>query len=150
MEQPHDVGQAVSSTLTSRITVGWPSLRQRGSFHLLSIAKMPDRTSLIWNHTLESIRLTFGGGQPLRSSWVKHFEYSFFPKDILNHPSSPFSRGGRTEDENRELWHFAKQLIIRGGSTLLCWRPWSGFRGRNPFVCVSSGKGHLNLMKSDT
>jgi hypothetical protein len=38
--------------------------------------------------------------------WVKQFEYSFFPKDILNQPSSPFSRDGRTEGENRELWHF--------------------------------------------
>lgn len=38
--------------------------------------------------------------------WVKHLEYSFFPKEILNDPSSPFSRDGRTEDENRELWHF--------------------------------------------
>lgn len=38
--------------------------------------------------------------------WVKHLEYSFFPKDVLNEPSSPFSRDGRTEDENRALWHF--------------------------------------------
>jgi len=38
--------------------------------------------------------------------WVKHLEYSFFPKDILYDPSSPFSPDGRTEDENRELWHF--------------------------------------------
>jgi predicted nucleotidyltransferase len=38
--------------------------------------------------------------------WVKQLEYSFFPKDMLNHLSSPFSRHGRTEGENRELWHF--------------------------------------------
>jgi hypothetical protein len=38
--------------------------------------------------------------------WVKHLEYSFFPKDMLNDPSSPFSRDGRSEYENRELWYF--------------------------------------------
>jgi predicted nucleotidyltransferase len=38
--------------------------------------------------------------------WVKHLEYSFFPKDMLNEPSSPFSRDGRIEDKNRELWYF--------------------------------------------
>ncbi len=45
--------------------------------------------------------------------WVKHLEYSFFPRDILNDPSSPFSRDGRTQDENRNLWHFC-----HGSSTL--------------------------------
>jgi len=38
--------------------------------------------------------------------WVKHLEYSFFPKDMLNEPSSPFSSNGRIEDKNRELWYF--------------------------------------------
>ncbi len=38
--------------------------------------------------------------------WVKQLEYSFFPMAILNDPSSPFSRGGRVEGENRQLWHF--------------------------------------------
>jgi Domain of unknown function (DUF4111) len=38
--------------------------------------------------------------------WVKHFEYSFFPKFMLNEPSSPFSLDGRTQDRNRELWYF--------------------------------------------
>lgn len=38
--------------------------------------------------------------------WVKHLEYSFFPIDKLNIPSSPFSREGRSEDGNRDLWHF--------------------------------------------
>lgn len=38
--------------------------------------------------------------------WSKHLEYSFFPLDILRHPSSPFSHSGRVHDENRELWHF--------------------------------------------
>ena len=38
--------------------------------------------------------------------WVKHLEYSFFPKNMLNEPSSPFSQDGRVEDENRELWYF--------------------------------------------
>jgi predicted nucleotidyltransferase len=45
--------------------------------------------------------------------WVKQLEYSFFPKDILIHPSSPFSPNGRTKGENRELWHFC-----HGSSTL--------------------------------
>lgn len=52
---------------------------------------------------------TYGQG----NRWVKHLEYSFFPKDILGEPSSPFSRDGRTEGENRELWHFC-----HGSSTL--------------------------------
>jgi predicted nucleotidyltransferase len=38
--------------------------------------------------------------------WVKHLEYSFFPKDMLNETSSPFSPDGRIEDKNRELWYF--------------------------------------------
>jgi hypothetical protein len=38
--------------------------------------------------------------------WVKHLEYSFFPLNILKHPSSPFSRDGRVQDQNRELWYF--------------------------------------------
>jgi hypothetical protein len=45
--------------------------------------------------------------------WVRQFEYSFCPKDVLNDPSSPFSRDGRTEAENRELWHFC-----HGSSTI--------------------------------
>jgi hypothetical protein len=38
--------------------------------------------------------------------WVKHLEYSFFPRDTLNERSSPFSPEGRTDDPRRELWHF--------------------------------------------
>lgn len=38
--------------------------------------------------------------------WVKHLEYSFFPIDKLNAPSSPFSPESRTGDGSRELWHF--------------------------------------------
>ena len=38
--------------------------------------------------------------------WVRHLEYSFFPKGILKDPSSPFSLNSRTKGENRELWHF--------------------------------------------
>jgi len=38
--------------------------------------------------------------------WVKHLEYSFFPLNVLRHPSSPFSHDGRAQDKNRELWYF--------------------------------------------
>jgi hypothetical protein len=38
--------------------------------------------------------------------WVKHLEYSFFPLNILRHPTSPFSHEGRAHDKNRELWYF--------------------------------------------
>ena len=43
-------------------------------------------------------------GQDTR--WVKHLEYSFFPSNILRHPSSPFSNDGRVQDKDRELWYF--------------------------------------------
>lgn len=38
--------------------------------------------------------------------WVKHLEYSLFPLNTLRHPSSPFSKDGRVQDKNRELWYF--------------------------------------------
>jgi predicted nucleotidyltransferase len=38
--------------------------------------------------------------------WVKHIEYSFFPKSLLDQPSSPYSPDGRAEDTDRELWYF--------------------------------------------
>jgi len=38
--------------------------------------------------------------------WVKHLEYSFFPLDSLKLASSPFSRHGRVQDKERELWYF--------------------------------------------
>ena len=43
-------------------------------------------------------------GQDTR--WVKHLEYSFFPLNILRHPSSPFSNDGRVQDKDRDLWYF--------------------------------------------
>jgi predicted nucleotidyltransferase len=38
--------------------------------------------------------------------WVKHLEYSFFPLNTLGHQSSPFTKYGRAQDENRDLWYF--------------------------------------------
>jgi hypothetical protein len=38
--------------------------------------------------------------------WAKHLEYSFFPKDMINKPSSPFALDVRISDKNRELWYF--------------------------------------------
>ena len=38
--------------------------------------------------------------------WVKHLEYSFFPLTTLGHQSSPFTKYGRAQDENRDLWYF--------------------------------------------
>ncbi len=38
--------------------------------------------------------------------WAKHLEYSFFPLEKLNQPSSPFNEYGRTPLELRLLWHF--------------------------------------------
>jgi predicted nucleotidyltransferase len=38
--------------------------------------------------------------------WVKHLEYSFFPMNMLKHPSSPFSPDGRVQNQSRELWYF--------------------------------------------
>jgi hypothetical protein len=45
---------------------------------------------------------TYGQG----TRWVKHLEYSFFPLNILRHPSSPFSKDGRAQNTDRELWYF--------------------------------------------
>lgn len=38
--------------------------------------------------------------------WVKRLEYSFFPKNPLRTPSSPYGRDGRNDDEQRVLWYF--------------------------------------------
>jgi predicted nucleotidyltransferase len=45
--------------------------------------------------------------------WVKRLEYSFFPKQILRKPSSPYPHGINTKD--RELWYFdnGSPTIIR-------------------------------------
>lgn len=55
---------------------------------------------------IEQVQLVHDRTYGQDNRWVKHLEYSFFPQDILNDPSSPFSRDGRTLGENRELWHF--------------------------------------------
>lgn len=38
--------------------------------------------------------------------WVKHLEYSFFPKPKLNDKSSPYDGHGRNQSEARLLWYF--------------------------------------------
>ena len=38
--------------------------------------------------------------------WVKRFEYSFFPKHILNKHSSPYADGKPANLQGRELWYF--------------------------------------------
>ncbi len=40
------------------------------------------------------------------SSWVKHFEYSFFPKQQLLKNSSPYTAEGPNTAEDRDLWYF--------------------------------------------
>lgn len=54
----------------------------------------------------EHVQLVHNQTYDQANRWVKHLEYSFFPLDTLRIPSSPFSRFGRIEDENRKLWHF--------------------------------------------
>lgn len=38
--------------------------------------------------------------------WVKHLEYSFFPKTMLLKNSSPYTRKGPNTAEDRDLWYF--------------------------------------------
>ena len=38
--------------------------------------------------------------------WVKHLEYSFFPKTILLKNSSPYTEKGPNTAEDRDLWYF--------------------------------------------
>ena len=38
--------------------------------------------------------------------WVKHIEYSFFPKQKLLEKSSPYKEGVKNESKSRELWYF--------------------------------------------
>jgi len=38
--------------------------------------------------------------------WVKRLEYSFFPKQVLNKHSSPYTDGKPTNPQGRELWYF--------------------------------------------
>src|SRR5664280_237979 len=38
--------------------------------------------------------------------WVKRLEYSFFPVDLLQSPSSPFTADGQPDSEGRELLYF--------------------------------------------
>ena len=38
--------------------------------------------------------------------WVKHLEYSFFPKTILFQNSSPYTEKGPNIAEDRDLWYF--------------------------------------------
>lgn len=40
------------------------------------------------------------------SRWAKRIEYSFFPKEKLRTPSSPFSDGQMDESDERKLWYF--------------------------------------------
>ncbi len=40
------------------------------------------------------------------SRWVKHLEYSFFPRDKLVTPSSPFGPAGRHDVADRLLWKY--------------------------------------------